>query len=130
MSVVLVSNCLGLIGGPHYTMLVGWLTGGVAGQRLGVSDVRGQDSGRRHEIQCRETGQHRVEPSDQGHRLEGPRTVHLGDSGTSAGRTADSTPRRLGDIGWKDRGQYRCTVNTSPIKTKLVMLHVKGIATQ
>ena len=58
-------------------MLVGWLTGGVAGQRLGVSDVRGQDSGRRHEIQCRETGQHRVEPSDQGHRLEGPRTVQM-----------------------------------------------------
>jgi len=37
---------------------------------------------------------------------------------------------QIRDIGWKDRGQYRCTVNTSPIKTKLVMLHVKGIATQ
>jgi len=30
------------------------------------------------------------------------------------------------DIKWDDKGQYRCTINTNPVKSKIVMLHVKG----
>jgi len=26
----------------------------------------------------------------------------------------------------EDQGQYRCTINTSPVKSKVIMLHVKG----
>ena len=33
---------------------------------------------------------------------------------------------QIRQVTWSDRGQYRCTVNTSPIKSKVVMLHVKG----
>ena len=35
---------------------------------------------------------------------------------------------QIRDIRWSDRGQYRCTVNTSPIRSKVIMLHVKGTA--
>ena len=33
---------------------------------------------------------------------------------------------QIRDIRWTDRGEYRCTVNTSPVKRKIIMLHVKG----
>ena len=33
---------------------------------------------------------------------------------------------QIRDIRWDDEGQYRCTINTNPVKSKLVMLHVKG----
>lgn len=33
---------------------------------------------------------------------------------------------QIRDITWDDQGQYRCTVNTSPVRSKVVMLHVKG----
>jgi len=33
---------------------------------------------------------------------------------------------QIRQVTWSDRGQYRCTVNTSPIKSKLIVLHVKG----
>jgi len=29
----------------------------------------------------------------------------------------------------EDQGQYRCTINTSPVKSKVIMLHVKGSGT-
>jgi len=32
----------------------------------------------------------------------------------------------LRDLRWDDQGPYRCTVNTSPIRVKLVNLRVKG----
>ena len=33
---------------------------------------------------------------------------------------------QIRDIKWDDQGQYRCTINTDPVKSKIVMLHVKG----
>ena len=33
---------------------------------------------------------------------------------------------QINDVRWEDQGQYRCTVNTEPVKSKIVMLHVKG----
>jgi neuronal growth regulator 1 len=36
---------------------------------------------------------------------------------------------QIRDIKWEDQGQYRCTINTSPVKSKIVMLHVKVPAT-
>lgn len=33
---------------------------------------------------------------------------------------------QIRDIKWEDQGQYRCTINTSPVRSKIVMLHVKG----
>jgi len=33
---------------------------------------------------------------------------------------------QITDIKWEDQGQYRCTINTNPVKSKIVMLHVKG----
>ena len=33
---------------------------------------------------------------------------------------------QIRDVSWQDQGQYRCTVNTDPPKSKMVMLHVKG----
>ena len=30
------------------------------------------------------------------------------------------------DVTWEDRGEYRCTINTNPVRNKLVVLHVKG----
>ncbi len=33
---------------------------------------------------------------------------------------------QIRDVSWQDQGQYRCTVNTDPVKSKMVMLHVKG----
>lgn len=33
---------------------------------------------------------------------------------------------QIRDVTWEDQGQYRCTVNTDPVKSKIVMLHVKG----
>ena len=33
---------------------------------------------------------------------------------------------QIRDVTWQDQGQYRCTVNTDPVKSKMVMLHVKG----
>jgi len=32
---------------------------------------------------------------------------------------------QIRDVTWEDQGQYRCTVNTDPVKSKIVMLHVK-----
>lgn len=29
------------------------------------------------------------------------------------------------DVRWEDQGQYRCTINTNPVKNKVIMLHVK-----
>lgn len=31
------------------------------------------------------------------------------------------------DVRPEDEGRYRCTVNTNPVKSKLIVLHVKGI---
>jgi len=31
------------------------------------------------------------------------------------------------DIHPLDEGEYRCTINTNPVKSKVVILHVKGI---
>ena len=36
---------------------------------------------------------------------------------------------QIRDVTWEDQGQYRCTVNTVPVKSKIVMLHVKGRTT-
>jgi hypothetical protein len=36
---------------------------------------------------------------------------------------------QIRDIRWEDQGQYRCTINTSPVKSKVIMLHVKVPAT-
>lgn len=33
---------------------------------------------------------------------------------------------QIRDIRREDQGQYRCAINTNPVKNKLVMLHVKG----
>lgn len=33
------------------------------------------------------------------------------------------------DVRWDDQGQYRCTINTNPVKSKVIMLHVKVPAT-
>ena len=33
---------------------------------------------------------------------------------------------QINDVIWEDEGNYRCTVNTQPVKSKMVMLHVKG----
>ena len=33
----------------------------------------------------------------------------------------------IADVRPKDRGAYRCTVNTQPVRSKIVMLHVKGL---
>ena len=33
---------------------------------------------------------------------------------------------QIRDISRDDQGQYRCTVNTLPVRSKVVMLHVKG----
>ena len=33
---------------------------------------------------------------------------------------------QIRDITREDQGQYRCTVNTLPVRSKVVMLHVKG----
>jgi len=37
---------------------------------------------------------------------------------------------QIRDIKWEDQGQYRCTINTNPVKSKIVMLHVKGKSRQ
>ena len=34
------------------------------------------------------------------------------------------------DVALDDQGQYRCTVNTLPVRSKVVMLHVKGQSTR
>jgi len=31
------------------------------------------------------------------------------------------------DIHPLDEGEYRCTINTNPVKSKVVILHVKGL---
>jgi len=36
---------------------------------------------------------------------------------------------QIRDIKWDDQGRYRCTINTNPVKSKIVMLHVKGKGT-
>jgi neuronal growth regulator 1 len=36
---------------------------------------------------------------------------------------------QIRDIKWQDHGPYRCTINTNPVKSKKVMLHVKVPAT-
>jgi neuronal growth regulator 1 len=33
---------------------------------------------------------------------------------------------QIRDITYEDRGEYRCTINTSPVKSKIVILRVKG----
>ncbi|KAI0235537.1 hypothetical protein LSAT2_013939 [Lamellibrachia satsuma] len=33
------------------------------------------------------------------------------------------------EVTWDDRGEYRCTINTNPVRSKLVVLHVKVPAT-
>ena len=33
---------------------------------------------------------------------------------------------QIRDVTWDDQGQYRCTVNTLPVRSKVVTLHVKG----
>lgn len=33
---------------------------------------------------------------------------------------------QIRDVQWQDQDQYRCTVNTDVIKSKIVSLHVKG----
>ena len=33
---------------------------------------------------------------------------------------------QIQNIRWEDQGTYRCTINTSPVKDKVVQLHVKG----
>ncbi|KAK2164814.1 hypothetical protein LSH36_58g03042 [Paralvinella palmiformis] len=33
---------------------------------------------------------------------------------------------QIRDIRWEDQGQYKCTINTQPPKSKSVVLHVKG----
>jgi len=33
---------------------------------------------------------------------------------------------QIHDIKWDDQGPYRCTINTNPVRSKVVMLHVKG----
>jgi hypothetical protein len=33
---------------------------------------------------------------------------------------------QIRDVRLEDQGQYRCTVNTQPVRSKVVMLHVKG----
>jgi hypothetical protein len=33
---------------------------------------------------------------------------------------------QIRDIRSDDQGQYRCTINTSPVKSKLITLHVEG----
>lgn len=33
---------------------------------------------------------------------------------------------QIRDIRSDDQGQYRCTINTSPVKSKVITLHVKG----
>lgn len=33
---------------------------------------------------------------------------------------------QIRDVQWPDQDMYRCTINTTPVKSKIVSLHVKG----
>jgi len=47
---------------------------------------------------------------------------------TFGGRYVKEWNLQVRDIHPLDEGEYRCTINTNPVKSKVVILHVKGMS--